>query len=118
MKATLAGNEAVTSEAAGSAYVENFALKVFLAADNLDRSGQCDKCVTHIAYLEHALTSRRTISKFVVASQFLEVLRCFQAGMSDEVRLTCAVITCAYSTDGAEAPVCTLEGCGHCQGAP
>jgi vacuolar protein sorting-associated protein VTA1 len=33
----------VTSEAAGSAYVENFALKVFLSADNDDRNGNTGK---------------------------------------------------------------------------
>lgn len=39
MKATLASNDAVTDDAAGSAYIENFALKVFVGADNEDRSG-------------------------------------------------------------------------------
>ncbi len=43
MKAILAGNEAVTNEAAGSAFVENFALKVFLSADNDDRAGIAGK---------------------------------------------------------------------------
>lgn len=47
MKAQLAGNEAVTSEAAGSAFVENFALRVFLAADNADRAGDVGKCVSY-----------------------------------------------------------------------
>jgi len=43
MKAILGANEAVTSEAAGSAFVENFALKVFLSADNEDRAGNAGK---------------------------------------------------------------------------
>jgi vacuolar protein sorting-associated protein VTA1 len=43
MKAILAGNEAVSNEAAGAAHVENFALKVFMSADNDDRNGNTGK---------------------------------------------------------------------------
>lgn len=43
MKAVLADNEAVANEAAGAAHVENFALKVFMNADNEDRSGNTGK---------------------------------------------------------------------------
>jgi len=43
MKAVLGNNEAVTSEAAGAAYIENFALKVFMSADNDDRVGVSGK---------------------------------------------------------------------------
>ena len=43
MKAILTTNEAVSSEAAGAAYIENFALKVFLSADNDDRAGHTGK---------------------------------------------------------------------------
>lgn len=43
MKAVLATNEAVTNEAAGAAYIENFALKVFMSADNDDRRGNTGK---------------------------------------------------------------------------
>jgi vacuolar protein sorting-associated protein VTA1 len=39
MKALLAGNDAISSEATGAAYIENFALKVFMSADNDDRAG-------------------------------------------------------------------------------
>ena len=39
-KKELAGNEAVTNDTIGYAFVENFALKVFLNADNEDRSGK------------------------------------------------------------------------------
>ncbi|WWD06718.1 hypothetical protein V865_004813 [Kwoniella europaea PYCC6329] len=70
MKAILANNEAITSEAAGAALVEAFALKVFMSADNDDRAG---------------ITGKATIRKFVVAGQFIEVLKCFEAGMTDEM---------------------------------
>ncbi|WWC91223.1 uncharacterized protein L201_006165 [Kwoniella dendrophila CBS 6074] len=70
MKAILANNEAVTSEAAGAALVEAFALKVFMSADNDDRAGN---------------TGKATIRKFVVAGQFIEVLKCFEGGMTDEM---------------------------------
>ncbi|GHJ89364.1 hypothetical protein NliqN6_5766 [Naganishia liquefaciens] len=62
----------ITDEAAGSAYVENFAIKVFLQADNEDRAGKATKA---------------TVRKFVVASQFMDVLRCFDPpnGMRDEL---------------------------------
>jgi vacuolar protein sorting-associated protein VTA1 len=33
----------ITDEAAGSAYVENFAIKVFLQADDEDRAGKASK---------------------------------------------------------------------------
>lgn len=33
----------ITDEAAGSAYVENFAMKVFLQADDEDRAGKASK---------------------------------------------------------------------------
>lgn len=51
MKSTLlspdSGVEAatITDEAAGSAYVENFAMNVFLQADNEDRQGKANKWV-------------------------------------------------------------------------
>ncbi|WOO84943.1 Vacuolar protein sorting-associated protein VTA1 [Vanrija pseudolonga] len=70
MKALLATNEAVTNEAVGSAYMENFALKVFLSADQEDRAG---------------ITGKGTIRKFVVAGQFIEVLRCFEGGLTEEM---------------------------------
>lgn len=43
MKKVLDSNEAVTAEAAGAAYIENFALKVFMSADNDDRAGNTGK---------------------------------------------------------------------------
>ncbi|ORX39103.1 Vta1 like-domain-containing protein [Kockovaella imperatae] len=70
MKALLDSNDAIITEAAGAAYVENFALKVFMSADNDDRNG---------------VTGKATIRKFVVAGQFIEVLRCFENGMTEEM---------------------------------
>ncbi|WWC64036.1 uncharacterized protein I303_106642 [Kwoniella dejecticola CBS 10117] len=70
MKVILANNEGIASEAAGAALVENFALKVFMSADNDDRAGN---------------TGKATVRKFVVAGQFIEVLKCFEGGMTDEM---------------------------------
>ncbi|PWN18106.1 DUF605-domain-containing protein, partial [Microstroma glucosiphilum] len=68
LKATLANNDAATSDEAGSAYVENFALKVFVGADNEDRSGKAD---------------RNTARKFLAASNFFELLTIF-GSLSEE----------------------------------
>ena len=48
MKANLIASEAIetatiTDESAGSAYVESFAIKVFLQADDEDRAGKANK---------------------------------------------------------------------------
>lgn len=45
MKVIMGNNEAIHSEAAGAAYIENFALKVFMSADNDDRAGNTGKSV-------------------------------------------------------------------------
>lgn len=45
MKKQLAHNEAVSDEAAASAHVENFALKIFGQADAEDRAGNATKSV-------------------------------------------------------------------------
>lgn len=42
-KLALAENEAIKNETIGYAHVENFALKIFLNADNADRNGQATK---------------------------------------------------------------------------
>lgn len=42
-KAELEDNVAVTDDAAGQAYVENFALNIFLGADNEDREGRASR---------------------------------------------------------------------------
>ncbi|SPO23138.1 uncharacterized protein UTRI_01816 [Ustilago trichophora] len=62
LKAKLADNDAVTNDAASSAYVENFALKVFVGADNEDRAGKA---------------TRATAKKFLAAGQFIELLKIF-----------------------------------------
>lgn len=85
MKGILADNDAVTNEAAGAAYVQNFALKVFMGADNDDRNGITGKYVSHRLY---SSPHRATVRKFVVAGQFIEVLRCFENGMTEEVSLS------------------------------
>ena len=43
MKKQVGDNEAITQEIVGSAHVENYALKMFLYADNEDRAGQFHK---------------------------------------------------------------------------
>lgn len=80
----------ITDEAAGSAYVENFAIKVFLQADDEDRAGKASKYVSCSSHTMHKTANthhRATIRKFVVAAQFMDVLRCFDPpnGMRDEV---------------------------------
>ncbi|KIY43892.1 DUF605-domain-containing protein, partial [Fistulina hepatica ATCC 64428] len=62
MKEEIGLNDAVDVESASSAYVENFALKVFGVADHEDRAGKA---------------TRATAKKFLAASNFLEVTRIF-----------------------------------------
>ncbi|RXW24036.1 hypothetical protein EST38_g1834 [Candolleomyces aberdarensis] len=62
MKSEIGTSDAIDNDAAGSAYVENFSLRVFSAADNEDRSGRATKA---------------TAKKFLVAANFLEVLKTF-----------------------------------------
>ena len=42
-KKALAGNEAITNDVVGYAHVENFALKIFVNADNEDRADLSSK---------------------------------------------------------------------------
>lgn len=71
LKNEIGPNDAISVDAAGAAYVENFALKVFASADNEDRSGRANKA---------------TAKKFLAAAHFLEVLKSFsQAEVSDSV---------------------------------
>ncbi|EJT52086.1 late endosome to vacuole transport-related protein [Trichosporon asahii var. asahii CBS 2479] len=97
MKAALADNEAVTSAAAGAAYVENFALRVFMNADNMDRAGKWDKGRgrpaylsirrhTQVALLAWTLLSlradaRSVIRAFLAASHFFGVLKSCNGGV-------------------------------------
>ncbi|KAL1757311.1 Vta1 like-domain-containing protein [Schizophyllum commune] len=72
MKEEIGANDAIDLEAASSAYVENFALKVFTMADNEDRRG-------------HA--TRSTAKKFLAAANFLEILKTFKPEYVDYVRV-------------------------------
>ncbi|GAA5823692.1 hypothetical protein JCM11251_000728 [Rhodosporidiobolus azoricus] len=62
LKAEHSNNDAFTDDAAASAYVENFGLKLFSQADNEDRHGKA---------------SRLTARKFLAAANFLELLSIF-----------------------------------------
>ncbi|SHO78636.1 Uncharacterized protein MSYG_2983 [Malassezia sympodialis ATCC 42132] len=62
LKGTLSENEAVTNDAIGQTYIENFALQIFLGADNEEREGKA---------------SRSTAQSFLAASKFLELLQVF-----------------------------------------
>ncbi|XP_074943891.1 vacuolar protein sorting-associated protein VTA1 homolog isoform X4 [Phalacrocorax aristotelis] len=62
MKKQFGDNEAITQEIVGSAHVENYALKMFLYADNEDRAGQFHK---------------NMIKSFYTASLLIDVLTVF-----------------------------------------
>ncbi|GLB35885.1 putative vta1 like [Lyophyllum shimeji] len=62
LKKEIGPHDALDIEAVSSAYVENFALKVFAMADNEDRTGNA---------------TRSTAKKFLAAANFLEVLKIF-----------------------------------------
>ena len=46
MMTEIGPNDAVHDEAASAAYIENFALRIFVSADNEDRSGSATRCVS------------------------------------------------------------------------
>ncbi|KAF9512288.1 hypothetical protein BS47DRAFT_1091098 [Hydnum rufescens UP504] len=69
LKQELKSNDAIATDEAGSAYIENFALKVFNLADNEDRKGKA---------------SRSTAKKFLAAANFLELLTIFDVGDQSE----------------------------------
>ncbi|KAG6890011.1 hypothetical protein C0995_012971 [Termitomyces sp. Mi166 len=62
LKKEIGLSDALDIESVSSAYVENFACKVFATADNEDRSGSA---------------TRATAKKFLAAAHFLEVLKIF-----------------------------------------
>ncbi|KIP12528.1 hypothetical protein PHLGIDRAFT_97921, partial [Phlebiopsis gigantea 11061_1 CR5-6] len=62
MKSEIGPNDAIDDESASSAYVENFAIRIFAAADSEDRRGNA---------------TRATAKKFLAAANFLEVLDTF-----------------------------------------
>lgn len=51
LKAELSEQEAVKSETVAYAYVENFALRIFLGADNEDRQGHATRYAFHVLTL-------------------------------------------------------------------
>ncbi|KAF8506783.1 Vta1 like-domain-containing protein [Russula emetica] len=63
LRSSVGSTDAITVESAASAYVENFALKVFASADNEDR---------------HGVPTRKTAKKFLAASTFFDVLNVFE----------------------------------------
>ena len=63
LRSTAGSSDAITVESASSAYVENFALKVFASADDEDRRG---------------VATRKTAKKFLAAGTFFEVLNVFE----------------------------------------
>ena len=63
LRSTAGSSDAITVESASSAYVENFALKVFASADDEDRRGAA---------------TRKTAKKFLAAGTFFEVLNVFE----------------------------------------
>ncbi|KAH9044561.1 Vta1 like-domain-containing protein [Lactarius pseudohatsudake] len=63
LRSTVGSSDAVAVESASSAYVENFALKVFASADDEDRRGAA---------------TRKTAKKFLAAATFFEVLNVFE----------------------------------------
>jgi vacuolar protein sorting-associated protein VTA1 len=65
IRSSVGSSDAITVESAASAYVENFALRVFSSADNEDR---------------HGVPTRKTAKKFLAASTFFDVLNVFEDG--------------------------------------
>lgn len=63
LRISVGSSDAVTVDGASSAYVENFALRVFASADNEDRGG---------------VATLRTAKKFVAAATFFDVLNVFE----------------------------------------
>ena len=49
MKGEIGAKEAIESEAVAAAYIENFALRVFASADNVDRKGLSNRSLCSIA---------------------------------------------------------------------
>lgn len=79
LRSTVVGSsDAITVESASSAYVEDFALRVFASADNEDRRGAA---------------TRKTAKKFLASATFFEVLNVFEdCGPWESVSLVSVVI--------------------------
>ncbi|KAI9512503.1 Vta1 like-domain-containing protein, partial [Russula earlei] len=63
LRSAVGSSDAITVESASSAYVENFATRVFASADNEDTRG---------------VATRTTAKKFLAAATFLDVLNVFE----------------------------------------
>jgi len=50
LKVALSDNEAVKNDAIGQTYIENFALQIFLGADNEDREGKASRYVYIVSF--------------------------------------------------------------------
>ena len=103
MKKDIGANDALDVEVAGVAYVENFALKVFAAADNEDRRGEATRYrpVPFVPmWLDiDQLHCRATAKKFLAAANFLEVLNIFPTSDSLEtVSHSLAIMLCHGNT--------------------
>jgi len=61
-KSNMSAVDAITDDVVGKAYMENFAGNIFGKADDEERGRRA---------------TRNTATKFLAASQFMEVLRCF-----------------------------------------
>ncbi|RUP45321.1 Vta1 like-domain-containing protein [Jimgerdemannia flammicorona] len=79
-------NDAITNDVVGYAHIENFALKVFLNADNEDRSGKASSfnwslfikfLYKKIHFLHFTYACRKTAKTFMAAATFLELLKTF-----------------------------------------
>lgn len=71
MKKEIGQNDTLDNDDAAAAYIENFALKVFVMADTTDRAGKA---------------TRQTAKTFLVAASLLELLQLFnKAEVSDSV---------------------------------
>ena len=79
LRSTVGTSDAITVESASSAYVENFALKVFASADDEDRRGAA---------------TRKTAKKFLAAATFFDILSVFEdRGAWEAVRSMFAFIS-------------------------
>ena len=114
----LSQNESVTNDIVGSAYIENFALKVFNNADNEDRNGFASKYSQYfiLFLLLFSYNSYRKTSKaFLAASMFLELLGIF-GPVEDHVRsinLMCLYILrsnnfLSFLIDYRKNPICAI----------
>ena len=63
LKKDIGPNDAIDMDAASSAYVENFALRVFAMADNEDRSGGANRFVSSRCIIYHFITLSERVTQ-------------------------------------------------------